>query len=302
MEFIDKSRYVPRENSVNRKFLTDCLQQDGTFIPNVSSDTSYTNFCDKKYRGPISPVRLTEPWLLLLLEEQNGKCAYCMRRITAQECDVEHVIPRNLKNEADVANYYRYAPQLSNRVVHARLFPTPSSQGAISSTTAFPHNTALANLVVTCKVNNRTGEAYCDANNHRHNSEIIPICLAHTHTLYYAANGTCFVINDTGKIIISDTPAILNLNTNTLRAIRMTWYLASINNLTPPEIAYFAIINAPFKLIETLLKNHGDTESADRIIFSKQISSVPNIMESLMHYVWFYSYYKDIAPNIRLHG
>lgn len=64
MEYIDKSRFLNREQEIDRNFLKDCYDEDSqSFYPEIDSDQSYSNFSSRIYRKGIdgwehlTPVR-----------------------------------------------------------------------------------------------------------------------------------------------------------------------------------------------------------------------------------------------------
>lgn len=142
MKFIDKTNpeYRNKGLRINRQILK--AQWNGTAYFNLGYET-------------VDKTDLTE----LLMEEQDGFCCYCMRRLHPgkegnhrKNITLEHVIPHRISQEEwehDKARYRKYA-QLSDKNI------TVCPKGELDDVKAkfgmppFPHFLAYDNLVASC--------------------------------------------------------------------------------------------------------------------------------------------------------
>lgn len=219
MKFIDKTKakYRVKGLDINREMLN--AQWDGRTYFNLHYET-------------VDKAALTR----LLIEEQEGLCCYCMRRLHIQDegnyrknVTLEHVIPHKIKQEEweHDREQYRKFSQLNDRNV------TVCMNGIITDPTnkfgmpPFPHFLAYDNLVASC--NGRTLDEsrkevphHC-CNNMRGNYYVEP--------LYFHSNVSTEIIYDGRGHIQCDEEYVpylqekngINIMSPFLNDVRLFW-------------------------------------------------------------------------------
>ncbi len=293
MEFIDKRPFLEQEQKLDVKFLKDCYKEDTqSFYPSVDTDQSYSNFSSKKYRKGI------DGWENLLLQEQHGRCCYCMRRLKNTALNIEHVIPRNLKDNdphVEFAKYTESSKWLADNVeldsdFAERDFKTVQD---IDNVKIFPHRIALANLLASCNGKFEEVSSGCCCNNARSNDYLQPLMLMPEVKERIIYNGI------SGAVVIypqdeSWVKMLQTLNDDTYKEIRILWY----------RICKFSQ-KLDLEIVRSYLLK-------DRIMFFKKIfnqnnfEDIPNEYHKytglpdgnstywnlLMDFDWFYTYWR----------
>lgn len=293
MEFIDKRPFLEQEQKLDVKFLKDCYKEDTqSFYPSVDTDQSYSNFSSKKYRKGI------DGWESLLLQEQHGRCCYCMRRLKNTALNIEHVIPRNLKDNdphVEFAKYTESSKWLADNVeldsdFAERDFKTVQD---IDNVKIFPHRIALANLLASCNGKFEEVSSGCCCNNARSNDYLQPLMLMPEVKERIIYNGI------SGAVVIypqdeSWVKMLQTLNDDTYKEIRILWY----------RICKFSQ-KLDLEIVRSYLLK-------DRIMFFKKIfnqnnfEDIPNEYHKytglpdgnstywnlLMDFDWFYTYWR----------
>lgn len=223
MEFIDKGPFLKQERQLDVKFLKDCYdEKTHSFYPRVDIDQSYSDFSSKKYRKGI------DGWENLLLQEQHGRCCYCMRRLHTTALNIEHVIPRNLKADnphAEFAKYTAHSKWLADNVQLDTDFVNKDFKTIqdIENVKAFPHRIALANLLVSCNGKFEEISSGCCCNNARSNDYLLPLMLmpeVKERMVYDGVFGTVAIYPQDE----SWTKMLQMLNDDTYKEIRVLWY------------------------------------------------------------------------------
>lgn len=227
MKFIDKRRFHDREHSINVRFLKDCYTQDIT-NPLPSPDNPKRSFDDFKkdvYRGGKRGI---DGWLDLLLEEQECRCCYCMKKLDSlnlSKINIEHVIPRSLNGDNGRSEYNYYTSK--SEILHDYVMMSDEFAQKVFTNTddidreeKMPHITALANLLAACNgKQNFIHTKMCCCNNHRGDKRILPLMLMSQddNAVIYDKNGLIIINEDDGTL--KDT-IIRDLNDKTLQDIR----------------------------------------------------------------------------------
>ena len=225
MEYIDKSHFLGREQEIDRNFLEECFNEDSkSFYPEIDTDQSYSNFSNRTYR------KGTDGWERLLLEEQDGRCCYCMKKLQVGALNIEHVIPRNIQAKDDgeeFAKYINASPFLEQNVELASDFAKKqfTNKEELSEVTKFPHRIALPNLLASC--NGKFGKPSdgCCCNNARSNDYLLPLMLmpeAKQHIRYDRRSGIIVMYPEEK----SWEKLLQTLNDDTYKEIRLLWYKA----------------------------------------------------------------------------
>lgn len=170
MRFIDKDRqdYRVPGLQINRRILNS--HWDGKRYVNLHYDV-------------VDKTDLTR----LLVEEQNGYCCYCMRRLHMQQdghhrrnVTLEHVIPHKISQEEweyDKEKYRKFPILVNNvKICHGGELDDPAVKFGMSP---FPHFLSYDNLVASCdgQTVNQDGreiERHC-CNNMRGNNYVEPL-------------------------------------------------------------------------------------------------------------------------------
>ena len=167
----------------------------------------------------------------ILLNEQVGRCCYCMRRIdslTSEERTIEHVIVNHPKDENEYNQYLGKNTQLdtadmiSSTDFLARQTPPPP----------YPHSVAYENMLMSCAGHCHLGiGTSCTCNGFRGHKFIYPLPLMTNvaNEVKYQKNGFAYWINE----IDTENPTIecLGLNYDVLKLIRRLWYKLSLTGL-----------------------------------------------------------------------
>lgn len=175
----------------------------------------YEYFRDENVEGVATRRALIE----ILVDEQNYRCCYCMRRVNTGHT-IEHVIVNHPRDEEDYNRYLGNESQLddadimlSYSFVERQLPPPP-----------YPHSVAYENMLMSCDghccIGNRTSFT---CNNYRGNRFVYPLPLMKniTNEVRYRKDGFVYWTNETD----TKHPTIesLGLNYNLLKLIRRLW-------------------------------------------------------------------------------
>ena len=100
------------EKSHHRPFLGS-----HAFIPSLQSEEAFNRFRNQQYNSH-SP-HADADFKSLLLREQEGRCCYCMRRISAdvKDSNIEHLVPKKSAS-ADYSYYAGYSDLLNYHSAH----------------------------------------------------------------------------------------------------------------------------------------------------------------------------------------
>lgn len=299
MKYIDKYKLSTQAHDINVRFLKDCYVEDIKLpYPKPDDPTeSFENFKQKQY---IEINAHDKGWKTLLLEEQNHRCCYCMRRLnnTAKgKINYEHIIPRTCKGDEgqnEYAYYASHAPALHDFVEMADVFTKKgfTTQQDIEQETKLPHITALANLTAACngKRNSLTTDGCC-CNNTRGNKRMMPIMLMPDadENVNYDANGILTITNNDGTL----NTIIQELNDDTLKEVRAVWArLCQVQRALPTSlkerIEWFKLAYqvTDFTSLPLEVRRYAGAITSDESDFYWNL---------LLDYDWFYNYYRTKA-------
>lgn len=278
MRFIDKTNPAYRVPGlkINRKILD--AQWRGSRYVNLDY-----NMVDKS--------ELTS----LLVEEQEGFCCYCMRRLHLQKkrknVTLEHVIPHKVTQEEwdrDKVHYRKFA-KLSDRDVTVcpggRLINPASKFGM----PPFPHFLSYDNLVASCdgRTLNKDGQevAHHCCNNKRGNNYVEP--------LYFHSNVSTEISYDSRGHIICDDEYVPYLNEDTgvnimcqfLNDVRLFWKKVADSEYTSDQI--HEAVNNPDLRIDIIDDIFTNDPTGHWLFLTEQ-----NAWYLFSDYDWFYTYYK----------
>lgn len=238
MQYIDKSLNQTEGIHITETYLNEeCRVTDS-----ITQDVS---FCNVDYSGSFSS-KLTNgtsykrQMIDVLLRNQSNHCCYCMRRIdSADDVDVEHIIPQSTRN-IDV-DYYRTAPGLDkNNVILTSEYIHADNQAC----PPYPHTVSYNNLVASCygtfpklKNNEVVTSDKGSCNNTRGNSNAYPIYFLPnvSELVRYHKTGKIYAKPNTGyENKVGDVICNAGLGRETLTSIRQLWFL--LKDFSKPEI------------------------------------------------------------------
>lgn len=290
MRFIDKRALFWRSHLINLRFLQDCYcDEDSCFIPRVDSNDFFECFKRPQYRKGESG------WEKLLLEEQEYRCCYCMRRLfpeTQGTITIEHIIPRSIQSGVEFDYYLQQAPVLNEYVAASDQFEI-HSRDELNSILRMPHMIALTNLLVACNGKVGIHDNGCCCNNSRGNDRVLPIMLREDvlRNVSYDCYGILYIadMDNTLDGIVCD------LNDDTLKEIRSVWYHLSSSSVTEDEIIHYdkwqmiALMKEVYQVSDfTVIP-----EEVRRFVGDITIDEDDHYFRLLKDYSWFLSYYRS---------
>ncbi|MBP3244778.1 MAG: hypothetical protein J6M59_06720 [Bacteroidaceae bacterium] len=247
MEFVDKSIGSERAHNLLVNFLNRCLNKnpypENLYVEmkdDTESDVRINPNQDKTYK-------LLLKWILEEshiegdgLNNDEGYCCYCMRRIKADEnhSTLEHVIPKSVNTEIEYNSYFRVNSELErneNIMILKTKFDTQRHRKALPC----PHNVAYENLVASCDGCLPIGSTnHVCCNGPRDAYKIPPIMFMRDirdqikykksgGIIWKAGNPDMNVKKERAKIINN----VLCLNHDILKCIRRIWCYLAENGL-----------------------------------------------------------------------
>lgn len=167
----------------------------------------------------------------ILLDEQGGRCCYCMRRIddlAPEERSVEHVIVNHPIDGDDYNQYLGKCQQLDE----AEMISSADFLVRQTPPPPYPHSVAYENLLISCagRCHLGVGTSFT-CNNYRGHRFVppLPLMIDVASEVKYQKNGFVYWVKETD----TENPAVelLGLNYYVLRLIRRIWYKLSSNGL-----------------------------------------------------------------------
>lgn len=310
MKWIDKSRNKTEGDQVAKDYLEACCRQlDGRYL-NVRYDKrdagAGDSFCTAN--GGIFRKRLTN----ILLENQEGYCCYCMRKIKTAQMEQdsdevvtrEHIIPRafSQKDLTKLTTYYQQCPELSKDQVILTDEFEEITHNQSDDLPPYPHKIAYNNLVASCngtfpyKRNDRGNKQKICCNEERHDNDAFPIYFIRNiaDMIDYLDNGDihpkCTVAPDIQQKI-EDVIENTKLACNELKDIRRLWFILSH---IPKERVYSCKTVAQRNKLfsETLYKAEFFEE---RNVYLHEKFQKSDFWETFMLYDYFYDVYHKVA-------
>lgn len=267
MQFIDKTQKSIEGHAIVSEFIHEQWIDDQyinlTYEDFISGNSRFTN---------------------LLVEEQNGYCCYCMRKLSilreSKNVTLEHVIPQSAKEFSGYEVYGELNPQNI-------FFWDASRRNEQFTPPPFPHSMSYENLVASCngtlvENGNEIVKHHQCCNNRRENDPIIPIFFLQNaaEIINYASDGKIVCDEEFDKTIRT-----LNLEHDMLCLMRKTWCsiskIHSINDITA------AIDNS--ELRSDILDDIDGLSTSQ-----KQSLVLDTYWKLLAQFEWFHGYYSRI--------
>ena len=238
MEFIDKSRGQQQAHTLLNAFLLRC--RDESF--NTSED-----LYEKMGSGrDLSDPTAENTKVILkrqLLQENNGRCCYCMRSIDENNTTLEHIIPNKIPSQKE---YDLYQPFFPKHIWQNMVFAGYFLSNPRWPFRAYPHTIAYENLIPSCDgkfarsssptLHSRDDRESKCCNNKRGSKFVIPFVLNQqmVSEIKYKSDGyVVWPVTDNSiqgeerkrlLLIHKNTIDNLNLNCPELVAIRRIWF------------------------------------------------------------------------------
>lgn len=285
MQYIDKYILHPKGQVVNMRFLQQCWNDDeNCMYPDIAN----ANALYEEYKKAV----FRDQWLPLLLEEQHGRCCYCMRRLDERGLNVEHVVPRSAKGVEGHREYGKYAaaPAIHDHVALAEDMPSINRKEDIATLDKMPHSIAHSNLLASCKgVTGIEKEGVCCCNQARGDSFLTPLMLMKDgpDKFVYSKNGIMYLITEDN----SWDMVLKKLNGDTFQQIRSIWFHLSRTDYTVEQIMRMSNIAERIRLFKNAY-NINNFESLDIEIQKYSGIESNTYWDILMSFDWFYGFYK----------
>lgn len=218
MEHIIKARHEEAHALIDG-FLQRHREKKGTY----QDDLYYWLGADFVFGLPKTRAALVD----ILLDEQQGRCCYCMRRIIElppEERTIEHVIVNHPKDEDDYNQYLGKNSQLDT----ADMISTANFIVKQTPPPPYPHSVAYENMLISCAGHCHLGIGTSfTCNKHREHKFVYPLPLMPivTEEVKYQKNGFVYWTKETDTE--NPTIELLGLNYDVLKLIRRIWYKLS---------------------------------------------------------------------------
>lgn len=163
----------------------------------------------------------------ILLDEQRGRCCYCMRQIDGlapEERSVEHVIVNHPKDAGDYNQYLGQCSQLDD----AEMIPSADFLAKQTPPPPYPHSVAYENMLMSCAGHCHLGVGTSFTCNKCRGHKFVhplPLMADVTAEVKYQKNGFVYWIKETDTE--NPTIELLGLNYDVLKLIRRIWYKLS---------------------------------------------------------------------------
>lgn len=235
MKYIDKSLNRQQGEQIVTEFL-DCFhERKGTYPDDLYN--AFSREIDDAHGHVIFRQRLVDE---VLSPEQDGRCCYCMRRLSANlTTTVEHLMPNHAADKAEL-DEYRTRPTALDGLPHPADFKSMSPVVY----PPHPHSIAYQNLVLSCdgdSFGERSKPACCNLK--RKHAFLPPFVLYPdiASTFVYMKDGTAEWTEDPEPPgSPGSATRILGLNSSVLKMVRRIWFfcndLGMDPRITPKEI------------------------------------------------------------------
>lgn len=244
MEFIDKANGKSWAHPILKAFLDRCAlmnpypsdlfaEMKNDVDPDITINPQRKNTYLRILEGILNETHKDED-----LQNGEGYCCYCMRRINASNIHstIEHVIPKSVSDIDTYSKYFSVPSELEadqHVMVLKEVFFTRHKNQA----PPFPHHIAYENFAASCdgRLPQSNSQHKC-CNNFRGDNYIPPIMfMRNIHNEFKYKSQSGFVIwkdnPNIDKRSRKDYIDTLGLNCEKLRMIRMIWAYLSSNQM-----------------------------------------------------------------------
>lgn len=286
MRYVDKYTLHEKGYAINKLFLQRCWNsEENCMYPQIANaDSLYDEYRKAEFR---------DKWIPLLLNEQDGRCCYCMRKLDDRKLNVEHVVPRSAKGESGQREYERYAsnaPAIRDHVALVDNMPAIVGINDIDKIEKMPHAIAHSNLLASCNgVSGLEKDGVCCCNEARKNNYLLPLMLMEDgpERVRYSKMGIMYLTEEEA----SWETVIDKLNGDSLQQIRSVWYHLSTTSYTVDDIEGMSNMKDRMTLFKEAFAID-DFELLDEEL--QKYAGIESIVywDILMNYDWFYNFYK----------
>lgn len=294
MIYIDKQQNIADGEGYTRDYLVESYDEESkTFLPSLQEEESFNRFRNQQYNSH-SP-HADADFKSLLLREQEGRCCYCMRRISAdaKDSNIEHLVPKK-SLAAEFAYYAGYSEVLNYHVCHSKTFEGRSfvSKQAVARSRSLPHMVAYENLVASC-----LDAHHC--NSARGNEKIppLPIVQGIENKYFYSPAG--MMVTEDGDSEYGRAIDVLNLNYDLLLHIRLLWRKAVISGYDAGQIIAITDISDKRSFLCDVFRKTSFTDLPTRWQNFAPIGDNGSTYywDLFVRYEWFYDYYLHHDKN-----
>lgn len=223
MEYIAKTRYNEAYALIDRFLQRHKDKHGGVY----QEDLFYWLGADFVFGQPKTRTALAT----ILLDEQAGRCCYCMRRISElapEERTIEHIIVNHPKNEDDYNQYLGKGSKLDT----ADMISSATFLSKQTPPPPYPHSVAYENMLISCAGHCHLGigtSFTCNCYRGHKFINPLPLMTNVADEVKYKKNGFVYWMNETD----TENPTIecLGLNYDVLKLIRRLWYKLSSTGL-----------------------------------------------------------------------
>ena len=294
MIYIDKQRSIADGEGYTRDYLEDSFDvKSNSFLPSLQSEEAFNRFRNHQYNSH-SPHAEAD-FKSLLLREQEWRCCYCMRRISAdvKDSNIEHLVPK--KCTLDEYSYYAsYSDMLNYHVCHSETFEgrNYASKQAAARSRSLPHMVAYENLVASCMETRHCNSA-------RGNEKIPPLPLIRDIESVYFYSRAGMMVTDNADVEYKKAIDVLGLNHETLWKIRLLWRKAVEAGYEVAQITGLTTTADRQGFLCAIFNSQSITDLAPRWQdFAPLVDNGSTYYWDLfVRYDWFFDYYKHHDRN-----
>ena len=296
MIYIDKQLSVADGEGYTRDYLEDSFDvKSNSFLPSLQSEEAFNRFRNQQYNSHSHHA--DADFKSLLLREQEGRCCYCMCRISAdvKDSNIEHLVPKK-STLAEYPYYASYSDLLNYHVCHSEAFESRryADKHAVAVAQKLPHMVTYENLVASCM-----DAHHC--NSARGNEKIPPLPVIQGIESKYFYSPAGMIVTEDRDSEYGRAIDVLNLNYDLLLYIRLLWRKTASSAYTPAQIVAIKDISDKRSFLCTVFRKMSFTDLPARWQNFTPIgdNSSTYYWDLFVKYDWFYDYYlhHDRAGN-----
>lgn len=238
MRYIDKSLDKQKGEQVVTEFLDCFYKRTGTYPDDMYN--AFSTEIDDAHGHVKFRQRLIDE---VLNPEQDGRCCYCMRKLSAcLTTTVEHIMPNHAENKGEL-DEYRTKPTVLDNLPH----PADFKKMNPIAFPPHPHPIAYQNLVLSCDgdlFKEKTKPVCC---NLKRNHTFLPPFVLYENieqTFEYMPDGTAEWTEDPEPPESRNNAIrILGLNRSILKMVRRIWFFCNDNGIDPHTAKKEVVVN-----------------------------------------------------------
>lgn len=209
----------------------------------------------------------------VLGNEQNGMCAYCMKKVDFDEGTSDHVIPKSIPE-----NEYGRARRHLGQGLYRGDFIWDKKYTSSSFPCYYPHSLAYGNLVFACADCNACKD--CDL----------------IRPLFFGNPVDGINYTDKGLLQTAEKDALpqelkTRLNTDLYRYYRCIWRAVKLSGLTVSNLIDADNRNSRKQLLKSIQPYVTDSGLLREIVLGANRFTSDSVWNSLLRFQWFWDYY-----------